>query len=105
MSVRDIARHVRQTAGVDLSPDTISRVTDGALEQMREWQHRPLGPFYPVLYIDARGAKARDGAAGRNQAVKIAGGIGDGGGPRALGYRVAATGRGEGVGHVQALSL
>ena len=28
MSVRDIARHVRQTAGVDLSPDTISRVTD-----------------------------------------------------------------------------
>ncbi len=31
MSVRDIARHVRQTAGVDLSPDTISRVTDAAL--------------------------------------------------------------------------
>jgi putative transposase len=43
MSVRDIARHVRQTAGVDLSPDTISRVTDGALEGMREWQHRPPG--------------------------------------------------------------
>ena len=61
VSVRDIARHVRQTAGVDLSHDTISRVTDGALEQMREWQHRPLEPFYPVLYIDALVAKVRDG--------------------------------------------
>ena len=63
MSVRDIARHVRQTAGVDLSPDTISRVTDAALEQMREWQHRPLEPFYPVVYIDALVAKVRDGSA------------------------------------------
>ena len=43
MSVRDIARHVRQTTGVDLSHDTVSRVTDGALEAMREWQHRPPG--------------------------------------------------------------
>ena len=77
MSVRDIARHVRQTAGVDLSPDTISRVTDGALEQMREWQHRPLEPFYPVIYIDALVAKVRDGAAVRNKAVNIAVGIDD----------------------------
>jgi putative transposase len=45
MSVRDIARHVRQTTGVDLSHDTVSRVTDGALEGMREWQHRPPAPF------------------------------------------------------------
>src|SRR6202022_2978898 len=36
MSVRDIARHVRQTTGVDLSHDTVSRVTDQALEAMRE---------------------------------------------------------------------
>ena len=63
MSVRDIARHIRQTTGVDLSADTISRVTDTALEQMREWQHRPLDPFYPVIYIDALVAKVRDGAA------------------------------------------
>ena len=77
MSVRDIARHVRQTAGVDLSPDTISRVTDGALEGMREWQHRPLEPFYPVVYIDALVAKVRDGAAVRNKAVNIAVGIDD----------------------------
>jgi putative transposase len=91
MSVRDIARHVRQTAGVDLSPDTISRVTDGALEAMREWQHRPLEPFYPVVYIDALVAKVRDGSAVRNKAVNIAVGIDDGGAKRVLGIWVAAA--------------
>ena len=91
MSVRDIARHVRQTAGVDLSPDTISRVTDAALEGMREWQHRPLEPFYPVIYIDALVAKVRDGAAVRNKAVNIAVGIDDGGAKRVLGIWVAAS--------------
>ena len=91
VSVRDIARHVRQTSGVDLSADTISRVTDAALEQMREWQHRPLEPFYPVIYIDALVAKVRDGAAVRNKAVNIAVGIDDTGAKRVLGIWVAAA--------------
>jgi hypothetical protein len=91
MSVRDIARHVRQTAGMDLSPDTISRVTDAALEGMRDWQHRPLELFYPVIYIDALVAKVRDGSAVRNKAVNIAVGIDDGGAKRVLGIWVASA--------------
>jgi putative transposase len=91
MSVRDICRHIRQTSGVDLSHDTVSRVTDGALEQMREWQHRPLEPFYPVLYIDALVAKVRDGAAVRNKAVNIAVGIDPEGAKHVLGIWVAAS--------------
>jgi putative transposase len=91
MSVRDIARHVRQTTGVDLSHDTISRVTDGALEAMREWQHRPLEPFYPVIYIDALIAKVRDGSAVRNKAVNIAVGIDADGAKQVLGIWVASA--------------
>ena len=91
MSVRDIARHVRQTTGVDLSHDTVSRVTDGALEGMREWQHRPLEPFYPVIYIDALVAKVRDGSAVRNKAVNIAVGIDTDGAKHVLGIWVAAA--------------
>jgi putative transposase len=89
MSVRDIARHVRQTTGVDLSHDTVSRVTDAALEGMREWQHRPLEPFYPVIYVDALVAKVRDGSAVRNKAVNIAVGIDADGCKRVLGIWVA----------------
>ena len=89
MSVRDIARHVRQTTGVDLTHDTVSRVTDGALEAMREWQHRPLEQFYPVIYVDALVAKVRDGAAVRNKAVNIAVGIDPDGAKHVLGIWVA----------------
>ena len=92
MSVRDIARHVRQTTAVDLSHDTVSRVTDTALEAMREWQHRPLEPFCPVVYVDALVAKVRDGPAVRNKAVNLAVGIDDTGAKRVLGIWVAAAG-------------
>ncbi len=91
MSVRDIARHVRQTTGVDLSHDTISRVTDTALEGMREWQVRPLEAFYPVIYIDALVAKVRDGSAVRNKAVNIAVGIDTEGAKHVLGIWVASA--------------
>ena len=89
VSVRDIARHVRQTTGVELTHNTVSRVTDTALESMREWQHRPLEPFYPVIYVDALVAKVRDGAAVRNKALNIAVGIDDEGAKHVLGIWVA----------------
>jgi putative transposase len=91
MSVRDIARHVEQTTGVELSHDTVSRVTDGALEAMREWQYRPLDPFYPVIYIDALVAKVRDGSAVRNKAVNIAVGIDTDGCKHVLGIWTATA--------------
>jgi putative transposase len=89
VSVRDIARHVRQTTGVELTHDTVSRVTDAALEGMREWQHRPLEPFYPVIYVDALVAKVRDGAAVRNKALNIAVGVDVDGAKHVLGIWVA----------------
>ena len=49
--------------GIEISPDTISRITDGCLEEMRAWQSRPLEPVYPVAYVDALVAKVRDGGA------------------------------------------
>jgi putative transposase len=91
MSVRDIARHVEQTAGVEISHDTVSRVTDAALEGMREWQSRPLEPFCPVLYIDALMARVRDGSAVRNKAVNIAVGIDPEGCKHVLGIWVATA--------------
>jgi putative transposase len=42
MTVRDIRAHLREMYDVDVSPDLISRVTDGVLEELQEWQSRPL---------------------------------------------------------------
>ncbi len=91
MSVRDIARHVEQTTGVEISHDTVSRVTDAALEGMREWMSRPLEPFYPVLYVDAMMARVRDGSAVRNKAVNIAVGIDPDGCKHVLGIWVVTA--------------
>jgi transposase-like protein len=42
MTTRDIRAHLREMYDVDVSPDLISRVTDGVLEELQEWQSRPL---------------------------------------------------------------
>ena len=47
MSVRDIARHCQRAMGIEISHDTISKITDEVLEEMRAWQARPLEAIYP----------------------------------------------------------
>ena len=42
MSVREIRGHLEELYGIDVSPDLISAVTDAVLEEVAEWQNRPL---------------------------------------------------------------
>jgi hypothetical protein len=51
LSVREIQAHLQELYGVEVSPDLISRVTDAVLEDVREWQNRPLDPVYPVIFF------------------------------------------------------
>ena len=60
MTTRDIRARLREMYDVDVSPDLISRVTDGVLEELAEWQSRPLDQVYPVIFIDALMVKIRD---------------------------------------------
>jgi len=59
MSTRDIKKTLRRLYGVDVSPDLVSRVTDGIVDELKEWQVRPLDAVYPILYIDALVVKVR----------------------------------------------
>ncbi len=38
MSVRGILHHLRQVYGTELSPETVSRITDAVLEEVRAWR-------------------------------------------------------------------
>jgi putative transposase len=53
MSVRDLQAHLRELYGVEVGHDLISRVTDAVLDDVREWQARPLEDVYPILFLDA----------------------------------------------------
>ncbi len=72
MTVREIRGHLQELYGVAVSPDLISRVTDAVLEEVREWQNRPLDAVYPVVFFDALRVKIRDEGLVRNKAVYVA---------------------------------
>ena len=90
MTTRDIRAHLREMYDVDVSPDLISRVTDGVLEELAEWQSRPLDRVFPVIFIDALMVKIRDGVV-TNRAVYLAIGIDCDGEKQVLGLWVGPT--------------
>jgi putative transposase len=75
MTVRDIQHHLQRTLGTELSHDTISKITDGVLEEVKAWQTRPLEEIYPIVYLDALVVKVRDGHQVRNRAAHLAVGV------------------------------
>jgi putative transposase len=52
-SVRDIQDMLEELYGIEVSPGTISKITDKVWELVEAWQNRPLAPVYAMLYLDA----------------------------------------------------
>jgi len=75
MTVREIRGHLEELYGIDVSPDLISSVTDAVLDEVAEWQNRPLDANYPLVFFDALRVKIRDEGFVRNKAVYIALGV------------------------------
>lgn len=74
LTTGEIAAHFDEVYGAKVSKDTISRITDKVVEEMTEWQNRPLDRVYPVLFIDAITVKVRDGQVA-NRPVYVAIGV------------------------------
>ncbi len=91
MTVRDIEYHLHRTLGVELSHETISKITDAVLEEVKDWQTRPLDPIYPIVYIDALIVKVRDGGHVVNKAAHLVVGVDTDGIKHVLGIWVQST--------------
>jgi putative transposase len=52
MTTRDIQAQLQELYGVEVSPTLISNVTEAVIEEVRQWQARPLEPLYPIVYVD-----------------------------------------------------
>ena len=72
MSTRDIQRHLQQVYGVEVSPETISNITDSVMADVREWQTRPLEKSYPILFLDALRVNSRQDGKNVNKALYVA---------------------------------
>lgn len=91
MTVREIQGHLRELYGLDVSPDLISAVTDAVLDEVAEWQNRPLDALYPVVFFDALRVKIRDEGTVRNKAIYVALGVRPDGRKEVLGLWIEQT--------------
>lgn len=91
MSVREIRGHLEDIYGIDVSPDLISAVTDAVLDEVNEWQNRPLEFCYAIVFFDCLRVKIRDEGFVRNKAVYIALGILPDGTKHVLGLWIEQT--------------
>src|SRR5438105_8333153 len=75
LSTRDIEAHLAEIYGVQVGRDLISRVTDAVMDDVREWQQRPLDDVYPVVFLDALVLKIREGGTVQRRACYLALGV------------------------------
>ena len=91
MTVREIQQHLTEMYGTEVSPTLISTVTDGVMDEVKQWQSRPLDAVYPVIYLDCIHAKVRDAGSVRAKAIYLAIGINMEGHKEILGLWIAQT--------------
>jgi putative transposase len=91
MSVREIQGHLQEIYGIDVSPDLISAITDAVLDEVAEWQNRPLEPVYAIVFFDCLRVKIRDEGTVRNKAIYIALGVRPEGTKETLGLWIEQT--------------
>jgi putative transposase len=61
LTTGEICAHFEQIYGASVSRETISRITDKVIEEMTDWQNRPLDGVYAAIFVDAIVVKVRDG--------------------------------------------
>jgi transposase-like protein len=75
MSTRDIVAAFDEMYGAEISAGLVSQVTNAVMEQVVEWQSRPLDAVYPIVYLDCIVLKIRQDKRVINKAIYLALGI------------------------------
>jgi putative transposase len=96
LTTGEVQAHLAEIYGVEVSRETISKITDRVLEGLAEWQSRPLDPVYAVLFIDVINVKIRDGNVA-NRPVYVALAVTANGERDVLGLWAGEHGDGEGA--------
>jgi len=91
MTTREIAAHLQEMFGAEVSPTLISAITDTVADEVRAWQARPLDRLYPILYLDCLMVKTRQSGHVANRAIYLAIGVNTDGMKEVLGLWTAAT--------------
>lgn len=91
MTTREIVATFKEMYDADISASLISKVTDAVLEQVVEWQARPLDSVYPIVYLDCIVVKVRQNKQVINKAIYLALGVNMEGQKELLGMWMSET--------------
>jgi len=75
MSTRDIVDAFQEMYGAEISAGLVSKVTNAVMEQVVEWQNRPLDTVYPIVCLDCIVLKIRQDKRVINKAIYLALGV------------------------------
>ncbi|MDW3045277.1 IS256 family transposase [Vibrio sp. Vb1554] len=89
MSTRDIVNAFDEWYGAEVSPSLVSRVTNAVMEEIVEWQSRPLDAIYPIVYLDCIVVKTRQDKRIINKSIFLALGINTDGQKELMGMWIA----------------
>lgn len=93
LTTGEISAHFAEIYGASVSKEMVSRITDRVIEEMTEWQNRPLDAVYAAIFIDAVHVKIRDGQVA-NRPIYAAIGVTLTGGKEILGLWAGTGGEG-----------
>lgn len=75
MTVSDIEEQLREVYNFEVSPSTISRITDTIANDIIAWQNRPLDPVYLIVWMDGIVFKVRENSKVINKTIYLAVGL------------------------------
>jgi putative transposase len=75
LTTRDIKAHLGEVYGIEVSDDTVLKVTEVVADEVRAWQARPVEEVYPIVCVDGLRIKVRDGGAVTNRAAHLVVGV------------------------------
>ena len=76
MSYRDISKHIEDIYQINLSPSSMTAITDKIIDKVTKWKARPLEAIYPFVWLDAIHYKIKDGGKYITKAVYTVLGMG-----------------------------
>lgn len=75
MTTREITSTIKEMYDVEISPSLVSHITESVIEDIRQWQNRPLDGLYPIVFMDGIVVKVRDGQRILSKSIHVVLGI------------------------------
>jgi len=91
MTTRDIEATIKDIYGIEVSEGSISNITSSILEDIKEWQQRPLEPVYFVIWMDGIVMKVRQNGKVQGKTIYLMIGLNQDGKKQVLGMWISET--------------